>query len=48
MDDDIRPWLKSFVESIGYETAKHLLTGAGEFTSLDEARLGKTEGEMRT
>lgn len=32
MDDDIRPWLKSFVESVGYETAKHLLTGAGDFT----------------
>ena len=32
MDDDIRPWLKSFVDSVGYETAKHLLTGAGDFT----------------
>ena len=30
MDVDIR-WLKSFVESVGYETAKHLLTGAGNF-----------------
>ena len=32
MADDIRPWLKSFVDSVGYDTAKHLLTGAGEFT----------------
>ena len=37
MDDDIRPWLKSFVESVGYETAKYLLTGAGEFDIVDEA-----------
>ncbi len=37
MDDDIRPWLKGFVESVGYEKAKYLLTGAGEFT-IDKTR----------
>lgn len=34
MDDDIRPWLKSFVESVGPEKAKKLLAGAGHFVRL--------------
>jgi len=34
MDDDIRPWLKSFVESVGHEKAKKLLAGAGKFVRL--------------
>lgn len=34
MDDDIRPWFKSFVESVGNEKAKILLAGAGEFVQL--------------
>lgn len=34
MDDDIRPWLKSFVDSVGLEKAKVLLGGAGDFVQL--------------
>jgi len=34
MDDEIRPWLKSFVESVGPEKAKKLLAGAGNFVRL--------------
>ena len=34
MDDDIRPWLKSFVGSVGLENAKILLEGAGNFAKL--------------
>jgi len=34
MDDDIRPWLKSFVESVGPAKAKKLLAGAGNFVRL--------------
>ncbi|KAL7525338.1 hypothetical protein ACHAXR_002224, partial [Thalassiosira sp. AJA248-18] len=34
MDDDIRPWLKSFVERIGPQKAKQLLAGAGNFVQL--------------
>ena len=37
MDNDMRPWLKSFVESVGPEKAKHLLAGAGNFVSLSNA-----------
>ena len=33
-DDDIRPWLASFVKSVGEEKAKTLLAGAGNFVSL--------------
>mmetsp|Transcript_2942 Transcript_2942/g.4531 ORF Transcript_2942/g.4531 Transcript_2942/m.4531 type:complete len:132 (+) Transcript_2942:67-462(+) len=31
-DDDIRPWLKGFVDSVGREKAEILLAGAGKFT----------------
>lgn len=34
MDDDIRPWLKGFVDSVGHEKAKLLLAGAGNFVHL--------------
>jgi len=34
MDDDIRPWLRSFVDSVGREKAEVLLAGAGNFLSL--------------
>ena len=34
MDEDIAPWLKSFVGSVGREKAKQLLEGAGEFAPL--------------
>ncbi|KAL9179090.1 hypothetical protein ACHAXT_000132 [Thalassiosira profunda] len=34
MDEDIAPWLKSFVGSVGREKAKQLLAGAGEFAPL--------------
>mmetsp|Transcript_18255 Transcript_18255/g.39446 ORF Transcript_18255/g.39446 Transcript_18255/m.39446 type:complete len:656 (+) Transcript_18255:76-2043(+) len=34
MDDDIRPWLKSFVDSVGQEKANTLLAGAGDFVDL--------------
>ncbi|KAL9186857.1 hypothetical protein ACHAXT_010577 [Thalassiosira profunda] len=33
-DDDIRPWLKQFVANVGYEKAKKLLAGAGDFVTL--------------
>lgn len=31
MADDIRPWLKSFVDSVGKEKTKVLLAGGGDF-----------------
>mmetsp|Transcript_9579 Transcript_9579/g.17227 ORF Transcript_9579/g.17227 Transcript_9579/m.17227 type:complete len:432 (-) Transcript_9579:435-1730(-) len=34
MDDDIRPWLKAFVNSVGEEKARALLAGAGDFVHL--------------
>ena len=34
VDDDIRPWLKSFVTSVGQEKAKKLLANAGSFVKL--------------
>ena len=37
MDNDMRPWLKSFVESVGSDKAKQLLAGAGKFVSLSNA-----------
>ena len=37
MDNDMRPWLKSFVESVGSDKAKQLLAGAGNFVSLSNA-----------
>ena len=36
MDDDIRPWLKGFVDSVGHEKAKLLLAGAGNFVHLSQ------------
>ena len=33
-DDDIRPWLRAFVESVGHEKAKVLLADAGSFVKL--------------
>ena len=33
-NDSIRPWLKSFVESVGIQRAKILLDGAGNFSSI--------------
>jgi len=33
-DDDIRPWLKRFVENVGVAKAKVLLAGAGNFVDL--------------
>ena len=35
-DDDIRPWLVGFVKSVGYDTAKTLLEGAGGFLKLPD------------
>jgi len=35
MDDDIRPWLRKFVETVGHEKAKVLLSNAGDFVKLD-------------
>ena len=34
VDDDIRPWLRAFVASVGQEKAKKLLAGAGSFVHL--------------
>lgn len=34
IDDDIRPWLKAFVDSVGTEKARMLLAGAGNFVHL--------------
>ena len=34
LDDGIRPWLKSFVESVGPQNAKNVLAGAGNFVRL--------------
>ena len=34
MDNDIRPWLKVFVEGVGHDKAKILLGGAGNFKRL--------------
>lgn len=34
MDDGIRPWLKSFVESVGPVKAQKLLAGVGNFVHL--------------
>jgi len=34
MDDDIRPWLQMFVENVGHEKARRLLSNAGNFVKL--------------
>ena len=39
MNNDMRPWLKSFVESVGSERAKQLLAGAGNFVSLSNDKI---------
>ena len=46
MDDDIRPWLKSFVESVGQEKAKALLAGAGNFVHLGSSGRIKIGGSI--
>ena len=33
-DDDVRPWLRRFVENVGQDKAKRLLAHAGEFVNL--------------
>lgn len=35
-DDDIRPWLRGFVEEVGREKAEILLAGVGDFRPLGE------------
>lgn len=34
MDNDIQPWLQRFVDMVGPEKAKRLLSGAGDFVEL--------------
>ncbi|KAL7553043.1 hypothetical protein ACHAWF_016287 [Thalassiosira exigua] len=34
MDDDMAPWLNSFVHAMGHQKAKDLLSGAGNFVQL--------------
>mmetsp|Transcript_24200 Transcript_24200/g.51871 ORF Transcript_24200/g.51871 Transcript_24200/m.51871 type:complete len:87 (-) Transcript_24200:41-301(-) len=33
-DDDIRPWLRAFVDSVGAQKGRALLFGAGDFVHL--------------
>lgn len=33
-DEDMQPWLNAFVSNVGYEKAKALLAGAGNFVQL--------------
>lgn len=40
-DDDVRPWLRGFVESVGEEKAQKLLANAGSFVRLMNISMSK-------
>ena len=44
-NEDIRPWLKGFVASVGIGKAKKLLQGAGNFVNLPPIKLVETDDD---